>query len=203
VCRAIHTEEIMTYNRACPTIGVTGRTHQSAAEAEASFCLAPLGILPHDFAYPVTFTDADGTTFTARSDFRHEATGVLFEFKAGPLNGRTTKQAADSAVARVSRAEALGYVNATNRTAKLLDAQWNHSRHKLKAVVNAMNPAKCVLLVKDIPTDKELAKLDRAGIFVRHVGSMRSFALFLKLAAAGLGVGFTDGVFRFGMEASA
>lgn len=189
------------YDESKPRQGATGLEHASAAEARASFTLARYGITPWDSAYPVTFTDAEGTTFTAKSDFRCEPLGLLFEFKAAPLNGRTSKRAAINAEARVSRDDALGFLDQRNRAYRLLDAQWNHSRYKLAAVVKALTPAKCILLVKDIPTDKELAKLDRAGIFVRYVGNVRTFGLFLKLAAAGLDVGFTDGVFSFGVEA--
>jgi hypothetical protein len=193
----------MSYDTTTPRQGATGLEHASAAEAAASFTLARWGITPWDVAYPVTFTDDDGASFVARSDFIHEPTGTHFEFKAGPLNSKTTVATAANAEARVMRDEALGFLDPRNRAYRLLDAQWNHSRHKLAAVVKTMTPAKCILLVKDSPTDKELAKLDRAGIFVRHVGNMRNFGLFLKLAAAGLDVGFTDGVFSFGVEASA
>jgi hypothetical protein len=196
----MHTEEIMMYDKNRPTIGVTGHTHQSAAEAEASFCLAPLGILPYDFAYPVTFTDSQGATFSARSDFRHEASGVLFEFKASNLNSKTTVATAAKAEAKVIRDEAFGFVASRNRTFRLLDAQWNHSLYKQAAVVAALSPARVVLVLKEAPDEKEARRLERAGIFWRTLKTIPAYAFFLKLASLGLDVGFTVPGHNFGVQ---
>jgi hypothetical protein len=181
----------MSYDESQPRLGATGLEHASAAEAKASFRLAPLGILPHDVAYPVTFKDRTGATFTARSDFRHERSGVMFEFKASNLNSKTTIATAAKAEARVMRDEALGFLNPRNRTFRLLDAQWNHSLYKQAAVVASLSPASVVLVLKEAPDAKEAERLTKAGIFWRTLKTISPFALYLKLAALGLDVGFT------------
>jgi hypothetical protein len=181
----------MKYDSSRPLIGATGATHDSAAEAHASFRLAHLGIMPCPSAYPITFRDRDGVTFVARSDFKHEASGVWFEYKASNLNSKTTKATADKAEARVIRDEALGFVNDRNRLYKLLQAQWCHSVHKQAAVVKALTPARVVLLLKHEPGEEEAKRLSKAGIFWRTLGNVSVFALYLRLAAQGLDVGFT------------
>jgi hypothetical protein len=180
----------MTNDRSQPLTGATGATHDSAAEAQASFRLAPLGIVPCTDSYPIIFKDRAGASFSARSDFKHELSGVLFEFKASNLNSKTTIATAAKAEAKVRRDEALGFVGPRNRTFKLLDAQWNHSLYKQAAVVAALTPARVVLVLKEDPDEKEARRLAKAGIFWRTLKTIPAYAFFLKLAAMGLDVGF-------------
>jgi len=180
----------MEYDRSRPRVGVTGLTHQSAAEAQASFWLAPLGIVPCDAPYPVTFTDAKGERFTARSDFLHERTGVRIEFKASRLNGKKNKAHAAVAEAKVLRDEALGFHTARSRHYRMLRVGWNHSLHKQAAVVAALTPAKVVLVLSDEPCPQEAQRLDKAGIFWRTRKTLPAYALFLRMASQGLDVGF-------------
>ena len=85
------------YDRSRSRVGITGFKHDSIAEADASFWMAPLGIVPCQATYPMSFTDSEGATFTARADFQHTASGVWFEFKASNLNDKPTKAAAAKA----------------------------------------------------------------------------------------------------------
>jgi hypothetical protein len=187
----------MTYEPSRPLVGATGLTHQSKAEAQASFSLACLGIVPWNEPYPVTFKDANGTTFTARSDFIHEASGVRFEFKAASLNSIQTKAYANKALARVRRDEALGFVNDRNRNYKMLKAGWNHSISKQAAVVAALTPANVVLIFKHEPSPVQARRLGRAGIFWRTMKTLPVLVLYLKMASQGLDVGFSASASRF------
>lgn len=193
----------MFYNKTRPLIGVTGRTHQSASEAETSFQLARLGITPCDAYYPVTFKDADGATFKARSDFIHNDSGVRIEFKAGNLNGKKTIAHAAVAEAKLMRDVALGFVSVNNLPYRRLKIGWNHSVHKQKAVVAALTPANFVLVLKHEPNASEVAKMRRAGIFWRTMKTIPVYAFFLKLASLGLDVGFKTDTHVFTVSGTA
>lgn len=180
------------YNPLLPTTGISGSIHASAAEAMASFLLAPLGIVKCDDYYPETFLDADRKPYKARSDFIHSASGVPIEFKCTErLNGLRTLASADKALARLRREEMAGYVNDGNRQRKMLNAAWSESIKKLAGVVAVLTPAKVVLLLADEPDAKEHRRLIRHGIFYRTMKDMPAYALFLLLASQGLDVGFS------------
>jgi hypothetical protein len=181
----------MSYDPSQPLIGVTGEAHLSAAEAEASYQLAPLGIVPCTDFYPVTFQDAEGAPFRAKSDFIHSASGVLFEYKCGKLNSLKHQRSACSAQARYQKRKARGFINARNRQAEMLKAGWNHSLKKQAAVVAALTPAKVVLILKEEPDAKQAERLAKAGVFWRTLKNVPGYALFLRLASLGLAVGFT------------
>ena len=180
-----------TYDRSQPLVGVTGATHDSFDEAKASFRLAPMGIMRCTETYPVTFTDRKGDTFTAKSDFKCQASGTWFEFKSATLNGRTTLATAKKAEATVRRNDALCFVTKGTLRYRLLESQWCHSRYKQAAVVNTLTPANVVLVFKHAPGDVAAKRLAKAGIFYRTLDNVSVFALYLRLAAAGLDVGFT------------
>ena len=180
-----------TFDRNQPLVGITGATHDSSDEAQASFRLAPMGIMRCTETYPVTFKDKTGTPFTAKSDFRCQASGTWFEFKSAMLNSKTTFAAAKKAVATVRRDEAMCVLSKGSLRYRLLDSQWCHSRYKQAVVVNALTPAKVVLVFKHAPGDDAAKRLAKAGIFWRTLDNVSVFALYLRLAAAGLDVGFT------------
>ena len=73
----------------------------------------------------------------------------------------------------------------------MLQTQWSHSVHKQAAVVAALTPAKVVLVLKREPSEQEVTKLAKGGIFWRTRKTLPAFALYLKLASQGLAVGFS------------
>lgn len=186
----------MTYDSTRPFIGATGLTHDSKAEAEASFQLARLGITPCNELYPVRFRDGNGASFTARSDFIHRASAVRFEFKAAPLHNIQTKAYATKATARARRDDAMGFLGDRSRSYRMLRSGWNHSIGKQAAGVAALTPANVVLIFKNEPTPTQAKWMAGAGIFWVTLKTLPAFALYLKLASQGLDVGFTASACR-------
>jgi hypothetical protein len=192
-----------SYDPSQPLIGATGEAHLSAAEAEVSYQLLPLGIVPDASYFPVTFTDAEGQAFTARSDFSHEATGFYFEYKPGSVNGIKTKASADRQRADLESAVRQGFVRPEHYLYKLNQVAWSNSIKKQGIVQQALGANHFALLLAEEP-DPETTdgrRVIRSGIFYRTEANIGVFAFFLKLAAMGLDVGFSGPGHSFGVRA--
>jgi hypothetical protein len=106
-------------------VGITGKSHKSAAEAKASFSLYRHGWVPCEAVFPQEFIDSEGTRYTAQPDFHHPATGFYAEFKAHKMNGKGTRRAAVAAMAQIDSDIAQGFIAAGKRPYKALLNQWN------------------------------------------------------------------------------
>jgi len=192
------TKIINKYNRKTPLIGVTGKTHKSAAEAKASFQLFKYGIVPCEDKFEQEFIDAEGKTFRACPDFVHSATGVFFEFKTRKLNGKKTKTVADEAMRKVEEGIARGWIKSKDLTFKRLENAWNHSIQKVAAVARQLPPSTpLVLLYEDEQDLNEERRCARNGVFMLSLKNLSVFTMFLKMASIGLAVRFKRNGFEF------
>jgi hypothetical protein len=173
-------------------VGATGVAHLSKPEAAVSFKLLPLGIVPDDSFFPVRFVDSQGKTFLARSDFRHEATGYIFEYKAGAFNGIKTTASADRQRADFESADRQGFIRPEHRLYRLNEVAWSNSLVKQAIVQKTLGPNKFGLLLRDEPDPetRDGRRLLRSGLFYRTERNISGFVFFLRLAAAGVDVGF-------------
>lgn len=168
-----------------PTPGYAGILHPSKAEAQASFLLAKYGIYACSDYLPVQLHDSEGVPFNAKSDFLHKPTGIRFEFKVDSVNATGSIRTSTSQLA-ASRS--------TSEVAKALKFGWNHSAAKLAACQEAMSEAGSALVVlfAKEPEQEVQDRLAKRGTFWLTIGSrgFNIFMLYLKLAGAGLAVGF-------------
>jgi hypothetical protein len=174
-------------------IGSTGATHLSQAEASVSFKVLPMGIVPDDSFFPVTFTDSEGTSFPARMDYRHEASGYCFEYKPGSMNGIRTKASADRQREDFDAAHRQGFVQPQHYLYRLNEAAWSNSIMKQAIVQKTLGAGMFALLLAEEPdpTTREGRRVLRSGVFYRTERNISGFAFFLQLASMGLDVGFT------------
>jgi hypothetical protein len=172
-----------------PAIGAAGITYRSEAEAAISFPLYNLGIVSHDDYYPQSFTDDDGASFNAMSDFFCPLTGIFFEFKNGYLNGLKSKANADRAILAFNKAKASGYINKRNEALKTLMAAWSASVPKFRMVQEQTAAAGgVVVMVFDcLPDADTVGRLTRAKVFWCVFGdeAWRAFISFRTLAKNG------------------
>jgi hypothetical protein len=191
------------YDTKASRIGITGKTHDSAAEAKASFKLYQHGWVPCTELFPQTFTDSEGTEYRACPDFHHPATGFYAEFKARKMNGKKTKRAAMAAVAKMDDEIARGFLAAEKRPYKLLDHAWNHSIQTV-ACKTAQLPSNTPLVViyekqADLNEERRCA---RNGVFMLSLDNLPCFNAFLLFASLGLNVEFSRHGFKYGTEFS-
>jgi hypothetical protein len=183
-------------------VGITGKTHKSAAEAKASFPLYRHGWIPCEATFPQEFIDSEGTRYIAQPDFHHPATGFYAEFKAHRMNGVGTKRAAVAAMARLESDIAQGFVAASKRGFKTLQNQWNHSIQTM-ACKSAQLPSNTPLvLIYETEQDiNEERRCNRNGVFMLSLDNLQSFNGFLLFASMGLDVQFSRNCFRYGVAA--
>lgn len=185
-------------------VGVTGKTHKSAAEAKASFKLYRYGWMPCEEAFPQEFTDSEGTTYTALPDFRHEATGFYAEFKAHKMNGKGTRRAAVAAMAQLDSDIAQGFVAASKRPYKALENAWNHSIQTMACKSAQLPSSTPLVLIYETEQDlSEERRCARNGVFMLSLRNLQSFNAFLLFASLGLDVQFSRLAFRYGIETRA
>jgi hypothetical protein len=196
-------QTLSKYNASKSTklIGVTGRIHDSAAEAKASFILFKHGWIPHTEKFPMPFYDADGTQYLACPDFYHPATGFYSEFKTRKLNGKGTKRLADAAMEKVDRDITLGRLLPDKRPYRVLEHAWNHSIQTMacKAAQLPRNMPLVLLYEKEQDLNEE-RRCKRNGIFMLSLENMCGLNVFLKLASYGLAVAFTREGFKFSVQ---
>ena len=159
-------------------------TYDSKAEAVAAGELARLGCIRASGPYAQTFTDADGATFHACPDFHHPATGLFIEYKAAPLNGRTTKATAHRAEA--SQMQRKGFLTRFD----WLQCGWNHSKARQAIVQRELTPQNFVVVFREPPTIAEAVDYSKAGIVFIPLSALPSFLLHARLAKAGIQTGF-------------
>lgn len=156
--------------------GFDGLSHDSKAEAATSFLLAEHEIFQDTSYLPFTFSDSNGETFRAKSDFNHAPTGVRFEFKTKLNSVRTCA---------TSKSQ-LENSRSCNDHWKALRFGWNHSAKKLK-ITQEISAKAGMALIPIFPAEPDLttqALLSKEGIFWLWLGSRGWFHLtnFLKLA---------------------
>ena len=149
------------------TIGAAGITYRSIPEAAISHPFLSLGIVSRDNYYPIRFTDAEGTTFSAMSDFQCPDTQIFFEFKNGYLNGLKYCSSAASARARFEVEKIKGYVHKGNEAKKTLECSWSASAPKFALVQNQLAAAgRCAVMVYDVlPDEDTVGRLSRSKAF--------------------------------------
>lgn len=186
------------YNKSHPRIGATGHEHKSAAEAKASFVLAPFGWIPYENPFPLIFADSEGESFRACPDFYHPATGFYAEFKAEKLNGKGTKQAADKAVAEIEKGVAQGLIPKSRELYKKLKNAWNHSIQKIACCSKQLPANMPLVLIYEKEQDlNEERRCKRNGIFMLSLENMHAFNFFLRMSSIGLDVGFSRNGFHY------
>lgn len=193
----------MKYDSKAKFTGITGKAHKSAAEAKASFKLYPHGWVPYEAKFPQKFVDDEGAEYEAMPDFIHEATGFYAEFKAHRMNGKKTRRAAVTAMAKVDHDIARGYLDAAKRPYRELENAWHHSIQTM-ACKSAQLPSNTPLvLIYEKQADlNEERRCARNGVFMLSLDTLQSFNGFLLFASLGLDVGFTRNGFRYGVEAA-
>lgn len=159
-------------------------TYDSKAEAAASQELARLGCTRPAGQYPQTFTDADGTEFRAKPDFYHPRSGLYIEFKAAPLNSKTTKATAERAEA--SQRARKGFLT----TWDWLQCGWNHAKAKHAIVQRVLTPQNFIVVFDKPPSIAEAGDYKKAGIIFVPLSALPSFLLHARLAKAGIRTGF-------------
>lgn len=164
--------------------GYGGKPYDSKAEAAASFKLAKLGCLRVNDPFPQTFTDADGTRFTARPDYFNDRCGLWLEFKAAPLNSKTTKATAERAETRAR--ERKGWLTSWD----WINCQWTHSKFKQAIVQRQLSPQNFIVVFDKPPTIAEARNYEKAGIVFVPLSALPSFLLHARLAKAGIKTGF-------------
>lgn len=158
--------------------------YDSKAEAAASPDFLRLGCIRASGHYAQTFTDADGAAFHARPDFYHPAAGLFIEYKAAPLNGRTTKATAERAEA--SQMQRKGFLTGWD----WLQCGWNHSKAKQAIVQRKLTPQNFVVVFNEPPTIPEAMAYVKAGIVFIPLSALPSYLLHARLAKAGIQTGF-------------
>jgi hypothetical protein len=159
-------------------------TYDSKAEAAAAGEFARLGCIRASGHFPQTFTDADGTEFRAKPDFYHPGSGLFIEFKAAPLNSKTTKATAERAEA--SQLARKGLLTGYDR----LKCGWNHCKAKQAIVQRKLTPQTFVVVFKEPPTFREALGYVRAGIVFIPLYALPSYLLHARLAKADIQTGF-------------
>lgn len=162
------------------TKGYNGITHDSKAEADASFVLAEHGIYQDGSYFPLTFQDKNGEAFRAKSDFKHEPTGIKFEFKTR-LNGVTSQATSRSQLADSQSGD---------EAYKALKFGWNHSGTKQDLVQRGVAVAKgaMILIFPKEPDQETLKQLNKRRTFWLTIGSpgWKQLLGFLTLLKHGL-----------------
>lgn len=182
-------------------LGITGKTHKSAAEAKASFPLYKHGWVPCEIAFPQEFIDSEGSRYTAHPDFIHTATGFYAEFKAHRMNGKGTRRAALAAMAQVDSDIASGFLDPAKRPYRALQLGWNHSIQTMACKTAQLPSETPLVLIYETRADlKEERRCARNGVFMLSLDNLHSFNGFLLFASLGLDVGFTRNEFRFGVQ---
>ena len=183
-------------------VGVTGKTHKSAAEAKASFRLYRHGWVPCEANFPQEFIDAEGTHYIAQPDFRHPATGFFAEFKAHKMNGKGTRRAAVAAMAKIDSDIAQGFIAASKRPFKALENGWNHSIQTMACKSAQLPSSTPLVLIYETEQDlNEERRCARNGVFMLSLRNLQSFNGFLLFASMGLDVEFSRHCFRYGVTA--
>ncbi|WP_156895673.1 hypothetical protein [Massilia putida] len=191
------------YNLKTPLIGVTGKKHDSAAEAKASFELYKYGFVPYDSMFGQVFFDVEGKPFWARPDFIHLATGVFAEFKTKRTNGKEFKARADKAMQDVEQQIAAGRIKESHRGYKQLEHAWNHSIQKVAAVSNQLPlQTPLVLIYEKALGLNEERRCKKNGVFMLSLQNLSGFAMFLRMASLGLAVGYERHGFRYSAKAN-
>ncbi|AXA92516.1 hypothetical protein [Massilia sp. YMA4] len=182
----------MKYDSKNKFVGVTGKTHKSAAEAKASFKLYPNGWLPYEEKFPQTFVDDDGTEYQAMPDFIHAATGFYAEFKAHKMNGKKTRRAAFAAMAKVDHDIARGYLDPAKRPYRELENAWHHSIQTMACKTRQLpTNTPLVLIYEEAQDINEERRCARNGVFMLSLDNMYCFNAFLRFASLGLDVSFS------------
>jgi hypothetical protein len=158
-------------------------SYDSKAEKAAFPHFQRLGCIRASGHYPQRFRDADGTEFRACPDFFHPASGCWIEYKAAPLNSRTTKATADRAEA--SQLKRKGFLTRYD----WLQCGWNHSKAKQAIVQRQLTPQNFVVVFKEPPTIAEAMAYVKAGIVFIPFSALPSYLLHARLAKAGIQTG--------------
>jgi hypothetical protein len=184
-------------------LGVTGKTHKSAAEAKASFVMYRYGWIPCEAPFPQEFIDSEGTTYTAQPDFHHPTTGFYAEFKAHKMNGKGTRRAAVAAMAQIDSDIAQGFLSASKRPFKALQNAWNHSIQTMACKTAQLPSHTPLVLIYETAQDlNEERRCARNGVFMLSLENLQSFNGYLLFASLGLDVGFSRNGFRYGVVAA-
>lgn len=193
----------MKYNIKNKFVGVTGKTHKSAAEAKASFKLHPNGWVPYEEKFPQTFIDDEGTEYQAMPDFIHAATGFYAEFKAHRMNGKKTRRAAMDAMAKVDDDIANGYLDPTKRAYRELQNAWHHSIQTMACKSKQLpSSTPLVLIYEKLQDLNEERRCVRNGVFMLSLDNMYCFNAFLRFASVGLDVSFSRLGFRYSLTST-
>ncbi len=143
-----------------------------------------LGCIRASGHYPQTFTDTDGTAFRAKPDFFHPASGLYIEFKAAPLNSKTTKATAERA--KASQQARKGFLTGWD----WLQCGWNHSKAKQAIVQRVLTPQEFIVVFHQPPTLAEARTYKDAGIVFVPLSALPAYLLYARLAAAGIKTSF-------------
>ena len=183
-------------------VGVTGKTHKSAAEAKASFKLYSHGWVPCEADFPQEFIDSEGTRYIAQPDFHHPATGFYAEFKAHKMNGKGTRRAAVAAMAKIDSDIEQGFIARSKRPFKALENAWNHSIQTMACKSAQLPSSTPLVLIYETEQDiNEERRCARNGVFMLSLANLQSFNAFLLFASMGLDVKFSRNCFRYGVTA--
>lgn len=137
-------------------------------------------------------------------DFIHEATGFYTEFKAHKMNGKKTRRAALSAMAKVDLDIAQGYLDPAKRPYRELENAWHHSIQTMACKTAQLLPHTPLVLIYEKQADlNEERRCARNGVFMLSLDSLQSFNGFLLFASMGLDVQFKRNEFRFGVKTAA
>jgi len=168
-------------------IGYAGVSHDSQAEAQASFKLADLGFLRSGKKFDKRFLDPEGTTFGAYDDFYHARYGLHLEFKAAGLNGVKTKASSDKQLEAKK-----AWRGGSNIPKDYLDFGWNHSKNKQAIVQAAYTPDRFIVCFAKAPPFAEALAYLKAGVVFCTLASLPSYLGYVRLKQLGLCVGFSE-----------